>query len=40
MADAIRIENLRKTFRLGFIPRPREILRGITLSVREGETFG
>jgi ABC-2 type transport system ATP-binding protein len=40
MADAIRIENLRKTFRLGFIPKPREILRGITLSVREGETFG
>jgi len=40
MADAIRIENLRKTFRLGFIPRPREILKGITLSVREGETFG
>ena len=40
MADAIRIENLRKTFRLGFIPRPREILKGITFSVREGETFG
>jgi ABC-2 type transport system ATP-binding protein len=40
MSDAIRIENLRKTFRLGFIPRPREILKGITFSVREGETFG
>ena len=40
MADAIRIENLRKTFRLGFIPHPREILKGITFSVREGETFG
>jgi ABC-2 type transport system ATP-binding protein len=40
MPDAIRIENLRKTFRLGFIPRPREILKGIAFSVREGETFG
>jgi len=40
MADAIRIESLRKTFRLGFIPKPREILKGITLAVREGETFG
>ncbi len=40
MADAIRIENLRKTFRLGFIPRSRPILKGIDLTVREGETFG
>jgi ABC-2 type transport system ATP-binding protein len=40
MADAIRIENLRKTFRLGFIPKRREILKGITFAVREGETFG
>jgi ABC-2 type transport system ATP-binding protein len=40
MADAIRIENLKKKFRIGFIPKPREILKGITFSVREGETFG
>jgi ABC-2 type transport system ATP-binding protein len=40
MADAIRIEDLRKKFRLGFIPRTREILKGISFSVREGETFG
>jgi ABC-2 type transport system ATP-binding protein len=40
MADAIRIENLQKKFRIGFIPKPREILKGITFSVREGETFG
>ena len=40
MADAIRIENLQKTFRLGFIPKPRPILKGISLTVREGETFG
>lgn len=40
MTDAIRIEDLKKTFRLGFIPKPREILKGISLAVREGEIFG
>jgi len=40
MADAIRIDDLRKNFRLGFIPKTRQILKGITFSVREGEIFG
>jgi ABC-2 type transport system ATP-binding protein len=40
MADAIRIDNLQKSFRLGFIPKTRPILKGITFSVREGEIFG
>jgi ABC-2 type transport system ATP-binding protein len=40
MTDAIRIEGLKKTFRLGFIPKSREILKGISLAVREGEIFG
>jgi ABC-2 type transport system ATP-binding protein len=40
MADAIRIDSLQKRFRLGFIPKTREILKGITFSVREGEIFG
>jgi ABC-2 type transport system ATP-binding protein len=40
MADAIRIEHLQKRFRFGFIPKTREILKGITFSVREGEIFG
>lgn len=40
MAIAIRIENLQKRFRLGFIPKTRQILKGITFSVREGEIFG
>lgn len=40
MADAIRIENLKKAFRLGFIPKTREILKGITFTVQEGEIFG
>ncbi|HOW84703.1 MAG TPA: ABC transporter ATP-binding protein [Candidatus Aminicenantes bacterium] len=40
MAEAIRIEDLRKTFRIGFIPKTRPILKGITFSVREGEIFG
>jgi ABC-2 type transport system ATP-binding protein len=40
MADAIRIRDLRKDFRLGFIPKTHKILKGITLAVREGEIFG
>lgn len=40
MSDAIRIRDLRKNFRLGFIPKTRPVLRGITFSVREGEIFG
>ena len=40
MADAIQIENLKKSFRLGFIPKTKEILKGISLSVKEGEIFG
>jgi len=40
MGDAIRIQDLRKNFRLGFIPKTREILKGITFAVREGEIFG
>ena len=40
MADAIRIDKLQKTFRLGFIPKTRPILKGISFSVREGEIFG
>ncbi len=40
MNEAIRILDLRKKFRLGFIPKTREILKGITFSVHEGEIFG
>jgi len=40
MADAVRIENLRKSFRLGFIPKTREILKDISFAVKEGEIFG
>jgi ABC-2 type transport system ATP-binding protein len=40
MADAIRIDSLKKEFRLGFIPKTRPILNGITFSVHEGEIFG
>ncbi len=40
MAEAIGIRDLRKRFRVGFIPKTREILKGITFSVREGEIFG
>src|SRR4030042_553209 len=40
MADAIRIDKLQKTFRLGFVPKTRQILKGNTFAVREGEIFG
>jgi len=40
MPDAIRITDLRKSFKLGFIPRRKEILKGITFTVAEGEIFG
>ncbi|MDH4197750.1 MAG: ABC transporter ATP-binding protein [Candidatus Aminicenantes bacterium] len=40
MPDAIRIADLRKSFKLGFIPRRKEILKGITFTVAEGEIFG
>ena len=40
MAAAIHIENLHKSFRLGFIPKTKKILKGISLSVNQGEIFG
>jgi ABC-2 type transport system ATP-binding protein len=40
MSDAILLRDLRKNFRLGFIPKTRPVLKGITFSVREGEIFG
>jgi ABC-2 type transport system ATP-binding protein len=40
MATALKIENLYKAFKFGFIPKKKEILRGISLSVEEGEIFG
>ena len=40
MAYALRIENLHKSFSTGFIPKKKEILKGISLDVAEGEIFG
>jgi len=40
MAVALNIENLHKTFSLGFIPKKKKILKGISLSVNQGEIFG
>ncbi len=40
MADAIRIRGLRKSFRQGFIPKTRTALRGVDVTVGEGEIFG
>jgi len=40
MANALKIENLHKSFGTGFIPRKKEILKGIGFEVAEGEIFG
>jgi ABC-2 type transport system ATP-binding protein len=40
MALALNIENLHKSFPLGFMLKKKKILKGISLSVNEGEIFG
>lgn len=40
METAVHIENLHKSFRLGFIPKTKKILKGISLTVNQGEIFG
>lgn len=40
MATVLKIENLHKSFKLGFLLKKKEILRGISLSVKQGEVFG
>jgi ABC-2 type transport system ATP-binding protein len=40
MAAVLEIENLYKSFKVGFIPKKREILKGVSLSVAAGEIFG
>ena len=39
MADVLEIRDVRKSFRLGFIPRTRDVLKGISFSVAPGEIF-
>ncbi|NIO48068.1 MAG: ATP-binding cassette domain-containing protein [Candidatus Aminicenantes bacterium] len=40
MGTVLKIENLHKSFKLGFLLKKKEILRGISLSVEQGEVFG
>ncbi len=40
MSTVLRITNLHKTFKVGFIPKKREVLKGISFSVEAGEIFG
>lgn len=40
MAVALEIKDVHKSFKLGFIPKKKNILQGISLSVNEGEIFG
>ncbi|MFQ6083322.1 MAG: ABC transporter ATP-binding protein [Candidatus Aminicenantia bacterium] len=38
--NALEIENLHQSFKIGFIPKKRKILNGISLSVQKGEIYG
>lgn len=40
MDTVLRIENLHKSFKTGFIPKRKKILNGISLEVQTGEIFG
>ncbi len=40
MSRVLELDGVHKTFRLGFIPKPRQVLKGITFAVEEGEVFG
>ena len=40
MAAAVKIEDLHKSFKVGFIPKTKKILRGISMTIEEGEIFG
>ncbi|MFP4081451.1 MAG: ABC transporter ATP-binding protein [Candidatus Aminicenantes bacterium] len=40
MALVLKIEDLHKSFRVGFIPKKKKILKGISLEVEKGEIFG
>jgi len=40
MATVLKIEDLHKSFNMGFIPKKKKILKGISLSVEKGEIFG
>jgi ABC-2 type transport system ATP-binding protein len=40
MKPVLELANIHKSFKIGFIPKTREILKGISFSVEEGEVFG
>jgi ABC-2 type transport system ATP-binding protein len=40
MKTVLSLENVHKSFKVGFIPKKKEILKGISFSVGEGEIFG
>ena len=40
MTAVLRVDNVRKSFSLGLIPKKKEILKGVSFEVAEGEIFG
>lgn len=40
MGNVLELRDVRKTFRPGFIPKKKEVLKGVSFTVAEGEIFG
>ena len=40
MSEALKVTNLQKSFKTGFFPKKKRILKGISFSVEQGEIFG
>jgi ABC-2 type transport system ATP-binding protein len=40
MGNVLELRDIKKTYRPGFIPKPKEVLKGVSFTVAEGEIFG
>lgn len=40
MGNVLELRDVKKTYKPGFIPKPKEVLKGVSFSVAEGEIFG
>jgi ABC-2 type transport system ATP-binding protein len=40
MGNVLELREVRKTYKPGFIPKPKQVLKGVSFSVAEGEIFG
>ncbi|HAR35934.1 MAG TPA: multidrug ABC transporter ATP-binding protein, partial [Acidobacteria bacterium] len=40
MGKVLELENVHKAYKVGFIPRKKPVLKGVSFHVNEGEIFG